>query len=76
MLELTSITQKAQGPYHGICVLDGADVGVMSSNEMKETGEPWENHPTWTCPNPHLKPDDNSNKQVRYPLSDPGPPRL
>ena len=40
-LYFISITQKAHGTY--ICVLDGADVGVMRSKVVEETGEPGEN---------------------------------
>ena len=42
---LTSITQKAQRTYRR--VLEGADVGVLWSYVVEETGEPGENHRPW-----------------------------
>ena len=74
----TSITQKAHWTY--IRVLEGADVGVMWSNVVEETGEPGENHRTWTgdhypatCLDPDSNPDRSGDKRVRYPLRYPGP---
>ena len=48
IIYLTSIThvQKAQRTY--ICILEGADVGVLWSYVVEETGEPGENHLPWT----------------------------
>ena len=43
---LTLITQKAQRTYK--CILEGADVGVLWSYVVEETGEPGENHRPWT----------------------------
>ena len=43
---LTSITQKAQRTYKR--VLEDADVGVLWSYVVEETGEPGENHRPWT----------------------------
>ena len=43
---LTSNTQKAQRTYRR--VLEGADVGVLWSYVVEETGEPGENHQPWT----------------------------
>ena len=61
-------------------VLQGADVGVMWSNVVEETGEPGENHRTWTgdhypatCLDPDSNPDRRGDKRVRYPLRYPGP---
>ena len=43
---LTSITQKPHRTYKR--VLEGADVGVLWSYMVEETGEPGENHRPWT----------------------------
>ena len=43
---LTSITQTAQRTYR--CILESADVGVLWSYIVEETGELRENHPPWT----------------------------
>ena len=52
----------------------------MWSNVVEETGEPGENHRTWTgdhYPATRLDPDSNpdrrGDKRVRYPLCYPGP---
>ena len=52
----------------------------MWSNVVKETGEPGENHRTWTgdhypatCRDPDSNPDHSGDKRVRYPLCYPGP---
>ena len=66
--------------FQCIRVLEGADVGVMWSNVVEETGEPGENHRTWTgdhypatCLDPDSNPDRRGDKRVRYPLRYPGP---
>ena len=53
----------------------------MWSNVVEETGEPGENHRTWTgdhypatCLDPDSNPDRRGDKRVRYPLRYPGPP--
>ena len=51
IIYFTSITHKALGTY--IRVLEDADVGVMWSNVVEETGKPGVNYRTWTsdhCP--------------------------
>ena len=52
----------------------------MWSNVVEETGEPGENHRTWTgdhypatCLDPDSNPDRRGDKRVRYPLRYPGP---
>ena len=52
----------------------------MWSNVVEETGEPGENHRTWTgdhypatCLDPDSNPDRLGDKRVRYPLRYPGP---
>ena len=52
----------------------------MWSNVVEETGEPGENHRTWTgdhypatCIDPDSNPDRRGDKRVRYPLRYPGP---
>ena len=52
----------------------------MWSNVVEETGEPGENHRTWTgdhypatCLDPDSNPDRHGDKRVRYPLRYPGP---
>ena len=52
----------------------------MWSNVVEETGEPGENHRTWTgdhypatCLDPASNPDRSGDKRVRYPLHYPGP---
>ena len=52
----------------------------MWSNVVEETGEPGENHRTWTgdhypatCLDPDSNPDRSGDKRVRYPLRYPGP---
>ena len=51
----------------------------MWSNVVEETGEPGENHRTWTgdhypatCLDPDSNPDRRADKRVRYPLRYPG----
>ena len=51
----------------------------MWSNVVEETGEPGENHRTWTgdhypatCLDPDSNPDRRGDKRVRYPLRYPG----
>ena len=77
----TSITQKAHGTY--IHVLEGADVGVLWSNVTEGTGEPGENHQTWTGDHypatwldPDSNPDRSGDKRVCYPLRYPGLQKL
>ena len=72
-----------QSQIFDIRVLEGADVGVMWSNVVEETGEPGENHRTWTgdhypatCIDPDSNPDRRGDKRVRYPLRYPGPQRV
>ena len=70
----TSITQKARWTY--IRVLEGADVGVKWSNVAEETGEPGENHQTWTgdhYPATCLDPDSNTERRgdKRYAIQAP-----
>ena len=52
----------------------------MWSNVVEETGEPGENHRTWTgdhypatCLDTDSNPDRRGDKRVRYPLRYPGP---
>ena len=52
----------------------------MWSNVVEETGEPGENHRTWTgdhypatCLDPDSNPNRRGDKRVRYPLRYPGP---
>ena len=52
----------------------------MWSNVVEETGEPGENHRTWTgdhypatCLDPDSNPDRRGDKRVHYPLRYPGP---
>ena len=47
---LASITRKAQRTY--IRVLEGADVGVLWSYLVEETGEPGVNHRPWLATTP------------------------
>ena len=51
----------------------------MWSNVVEETGQPGENHRTWTddhypatCLDPDSNPDRSGDKRVRYPLRYPG----